>query len=218
MGLVNELQESAERDDVQTLLRKAKRVSAKLRRDDISKWLNNEQNGYPDGAEVPSYRDISISFCYNTNGYLPAGYGQIMRGIVPLPGLGDGLTIPVGEPISAIVGWLDSINAGRGQLYMPLNAEMAEFVRGQLTSNRPEVFDQITLMLQLNESGLRGIPEQVKNRVLDWACDLETAGVTGDEHSFSNTEKETAKTVVFNISNSTIDQLSSSGTNLKGKS
>ncbi|MCH8824779.1 MAG: hypothetical protein IH984_14875 [Planctomycetes bacterium] len=215
MGLVNELQESAERDDVQTLLRKAKRVSAKLRRDDISKWLNNEQNGYPDGAKVPSYRDISISFCYNTNGNLPAGYGQLMRGIVPLPGVGDGLTIPVGHPISTIADWVDSYNAGRGQLYETLDREKADLIRSKLTINRPDLFEQVTLMMQLNESGIRGIPEQVKNRVLDWACDLETAGVTGDGYSFSKTEKETAKTVVFNISHSTIDQLNSSGTNLQ---
>ena len=122
MSLVNELQESAERDDVQTLLRKAKRVSAKLRRDDISKWLKNEQNGYPDGAEVPSYRDISASFCYNTNGYIPAGYGHLMRSIVALPGVGAGLTMRVRRPISTVVGWLDSINAGRVPARTPLRA------------------------------------------------------------------------------------------------
>jgi hypothetical protein len=216
MGLVNELQESAERDDAQTLLRKAKRVSAKLKRDDISRWLKNEQNGYPEGAEVPSYRDINVSFYYNTNGYVPAGYGYLKSGIGPLPGKWPDKTISSRRPISTIVEWVNSINKQGVQIYEELPKDIDELVRALFKSNNPEVLAQITFMVQLNESDIRDIPEQVKNRVLDWACDLESAGVTGDGHSFSNAEKETAKTVILNIINSTIDQLNSSGTNLKG--
>jgi len=51
---------------------------------------------------------------------------------------------------------------------------------------------------------------------LDWACSLETAGVTGDGQSFSDNEKQVAQAVIFNISNSSIDQLNNSGDNIKG--
>jgi len=56
----------------------------------------------------------------------------------------------------------------------------------------------------------------VKNRILDWACALESKGVTGDSQSFSDNEKQSAQTVIFNISNSSIDQLNNSGDNIKG--
>jgi hypothetical protein len=55
----------------------------------------------------------------------------------------------------------------------------------------------------------------VKNKILDWACDLESAGVTGDNQSFSDREKRDGQTVTFNISGSNIGQLNSSGDNLK---
>ena len=77
MGIVNELQASAERDDVLTVLRRAKRLSAKLGLRDISEWVDHEQNGYPPQATIPSYRIVQISVCYNSNGYVPAGYGQL---------------------------------------------------------------------------------------------------------------------------------------------
>jgi hypothetical protein len=92
MGLVNELQASAERDDVLTVLRRAKRVSAKLGRRDISEWLEHEQNGYPDGVKPPNYRRVKVTFAYNTNGPMPVGYGQLRDGIVPLPQINVGQT------------------------------------------------------------------------------------------------------------------------------
>jgi hypothetical protein len=217
MGLVNELQESAERDDVLTVLRKAKRVSSKLGRRDICDWLEHEQNGYPDGAAVPEYRMVPPTFCYDTNGYVPAGYGQLMKGIVPLPpGIVDGNTmpLPMREAVSVVLDLIESMKSGKGVFY-PLPSGAAEILRSVFTSSQPEFLRRVTFLAQLDGARTRAIPEHIKNRVLDWACELEAAGVTGDDQSFSPTEKQAAQTVIFNINHSNIDQLNNSGDNVK---
>ena len=213
MGLVNELQESAERDDVLTVLRKAKRVSSKLSLPDISTWLDHEQNGYPDQKTVPAYREIAASYCYNTNGYIPAGYGLLKSGIIPLDGFGN-ITLPVVVSISTVSSWIAKLQGG-DKLYVSAPNETAAWLRRSLSCSWPEILDQITFMVQLNSSHVQDIPEQVKNKVLDWTCSLESAGVTGEGHSFSNQERQTAQSVVFNITNSKIDQLNSAGANIK---
>lgn len=215
MGLVNELQESAERDDVATVLRKAKRLSSKLARNDIREWLNHEQDGYPSGSQVPDYRVVGVSLCYNTNGYIPAGFGMLRNGIVPLPGFDGNHTLPMLESIGKIIAFIDAMKEGRGGLYVPLSEEMAESIRRQLRCTFPEILDQITFLAHLNSTSVANIPEQVKNKVLDWACTLEAAGVTGEGVAFSEKDKQIASSVIFNIHDSKIEQLNNSGTNLK---
>jgi hypothetical protein len=92
MNLVNELQVSAEKDDVLTVLRKTKRLASKLGRQDIADWLQNEQGGYPGTVPVPEYRKIGTTLAYDTNGYVPAGFGYLRNGIEDLPVAG--LTFP----------------------------------------------------------------------------------------------------------------------------
>jgi hypothetical protein len=55
MSLFNELQVSAESEDVLIVLRKATRLASKLERDDIAGWLEAEQTGYADPDVVPDY-------------------------------------------------------------------------------------------------------------------------------------------------------------------
>jgi hypothetical protein len=79
----------------------------------------------------------------------------------------------------------------------------------------PQFADQITFVLRLNTVQVKSIPDQIKDRVLEWACGLEAAGVTGDGMSFSEKEKQIAHSVTFNIHNSNIGQLNNQGTNLR---
>src|SRR5690348_10915089 len=82
VNLVNELQVSAERDDVLTVLRKTKWLASKLDRQDIAEWLQAEQGGYRDDQPVPEYRKIGTALAYNTNGYIPAGFGYLRNGTI----------------------------------------------------------------------------------------------------------------------------------------
>src|SRR4051812_26630207 len=81
MNLVNELQVSAEKDDVLTVLRKTKRLASKLGRQDINDWLRSELEGYTDSATVPDYRQVRATIAMNTNGHIPAGFGYLANGI-----------------------------------------------------------------------------------------------------------------------------------------
>ncbi len=61
MNLINQLQVSAENDDVLTVLRKTKRLASKLERQDIAAWLEAEQAGYDSNDAVPEYRQVATT-------------------------------------------------------------------------------------------------------------------------------------------------------------
>lgn len=88
MDLVNELQVSAEQDEVLTVLRKTKRLASKLGRQDIGQWLASELEGYKQSETIPAYRQIRATMAMNTNGFIPAGWGYVTRGIKDLPEFG----------------------------------------------------------------------------------------------------------------------------------
>ncbi len=217
MGLVNELQESAESDDVATVLRRAVRLSSKLGRNDITSWLEAEQSGYGDAAPQPEYRVVGTSLYYSTNGYVPAGFGRLRNGSYPLPGILDGQQHFVGASIGTVCSWIENIKNGGGSVSHPLDNSLSNDLRKLLVNatNLPEYLPQLSFQLVFNSAQILDIPEQVKNRVLKWACELEAAGVTGDGATFSNAEKRLAESVTINISHSTVEQLTSSGINLK---
>lgn len=214
MGLVNELQHSASVDDVLTLLRKAKRVSTKLGRKDIDTWLNHELKGYPKGVDPPLYRHVTGTFCFQTNGYIPAGFGYMMNGMRTMEHISFQPTRKIIDPISTIQGWIAILDKGDG-LFEQVEPQIANSLRRTLKCEMPDILNQLSFHMRLDGSQIRDIPEHIKTQVLDWACDLEAAGITGADQTFSADERNAAKTIIFNISNSTIDQLNSAGTNVK---
>jgi len=211
MNLVNELQVSAESDNVVAVLRKARRLASKLERDDIAEWLQSEQSGYTDPEVVPAYRKVHTNLALNTNGPIPAGYGLLMNGVKDLPKCGLEFPFPIMASINTVLTWTAGDAKG---VYFPIEAgsKESQMIRDAFHFESP-YSNQITFMLHLNSSEIMAIPEHVKDKVLDWALALERAGVTGDGMSFSSKEKQIAHSVTFNIIESTIGQLSNSGTN-----
>jgi hypothetical protein len=211
MNLVNELQVSAENDDVLTVLRKAKRLASKLERDDIAEWLQAEQDGYPSGQDVPEYRQITTTYAYNTNGLIPAGYGRLMNGVQELPACGLEFPFPVTAPIATVLTWVEH---DAKNIYHPIEAgsKASEIIRRTFRFDSMYA-NQITFLMHLNGSQITAIPERIKDKVLDWALKLERAGVTGEGMTFSPEDKRIAHSVVFNITDSKIGQLSNSGIN-----
>jgi hypothetical protein len=211
MSLVNELQDSAGSEDVLTVLRKTKRLASKLDRQDIADWLQAEQLGYAPEQTVSQYRMIANRLCYNTNGYIPAGYGMLAKGIQALPHCDLDMPMPVREPISTVLAWID--HGARG-VYNVIaeGSESSELIRQAFQFN-PMFADQLTFLFHLDSSQIKAIPEQIKDKVLDWALALERAGVTGEGMTFSKEEKQIGHSVTFNITDSMIGQLSNSGTN-----
>jgi AbiTii len=215
MNLVNELQVSAEQDDVLTVLRKTKRLASKLGRQDIGEWLRSEFEGYADKKSVPDYRQVRTTFAMKTNGYVPAGYGMVRDGIEQLDGFSHlAPTLPVIDPISDVLAWIESMSSNGNATYCAVHRGMESdrFLRGCVD---PMFREQVSFLLRMNDSQIKGIPEQIKNRVLNWACMLEAAGVHGENMSFDETEKQLAHAITFNISHSKIEQLNNMGTNHK---
>ena len=79
----------------------------------------------------------------------------------------------------------------------------------------PDFAHQLTFMLRLNRDQIRSIPDGVKDRVLDWALELERRSVLGENMTFSDKEKAEAHSITFNINNSQIEQLNNMGQNLR---
>jgi hypothetical protein len=149
----------------------------------------------------------------NTNGYVPAGHGYGMNGIQDLTDFGLNPTVPLVDPISSVLSMINSLSEGQG-MYFPIerHEEMDQYVRRHIN---PLVRHQVSFLLHLNASQIRAVPEQIKNKVLDWACALEQAGVHGDGPSFNEQEKQIGHSVTINISGSQIEQLNNMGNNIQ---
>lgn len=191
MSLVNELQEIAETADILTVLRKAKRVSGKLGRTDILDWINKEINGYGPDDEIPEYRKTEGSLVYNTNGYIPAGFGQLKKGIERVHNFPS---LPTN--VRTDIGTLDSIPDNKIMCEM-LSPELEAKWKSELTTNDPwgdrSVLQQVSLMVEMPSTAIKKIVQSVRDRVLDWAIKLEQEGITGDKHTFTQKEKEMAQ-------------------------
>ena len=215
MNLVNELQVSAGRDDVITVLRNTKRLASKLSLTDINEWLLAEQEGYKPEQTIPAYRMINGRLAYNTNGLIPAGYGLTMNGVQDYPSEAYNIPIPYTESINSLMALLREDNSN-ANLYWPISDDYG--VVQQLRGTFSQRFAyQITFLYRLSKAQLWTIPEVVKDKVLDWACELEQRGVLGENMTFSEDEKSIAHSVTFNIINSQIDQLNNMGNNFRGQ-
>jgi hypothetical protein len=199
MSLVNELQESCEKDDVLTVLRKAKRLSAKLGRDDICDWIDHELNGYKDDDDViPEYRRISITFAYRTNGYVPMGYGMVGNGVQPLPDLHLDLKADMVYSVSEIEQCIKQLDQGNG-LYYELDRATAEHVKSLYMRGDNKIINRFSFLAQYNQTEIRAIADNVKDKILDWACSLERSGVLGTDNSFTDKERNDAQSVNFTL-------------------
>lgn len=213
MNLVNELQVSAEQDDVLTVLRKARRLASKLGVNDIDDWLKAEQNGYSGIQPVPPYRMVKGSLVFQTNGPIPVGWGMTGNGIMDYPG-GFVVDRPMVDGMGEVVSLIETITGTGNGLYMQM--EDGGNLDGFRNTLHPYFADQVTFLLKMNAAQVRAIPEAVKDKVLDWACALERRGVYGDKMTFSDQERRLAHAVTFNINGSNIGQLTNSGNNHRG--
>lgn len=197
-GLVLELQSDALNEDgvpILSLLRKARVVSIKLGVTTIDQWLEHELSGYPTRSSTPEYRRIvGRAVCHNP--YL---------GWVPLDGKGAEaqkmltercLHQPMGELCQ-----FAAKGAGESVLFM-YSAEKAEqFMIGIGARFEPA--------LEVGVNVIHGIIATVRNRILDFALELERQGILGEGMTFSPKEKMAASNISYsiNIENMTDSQL-----------
>ena len=147
----------------------------------------------------------------NVSGYVPAGFGRIMSGVQELPGVNCNPELPMMDSISTVLTLIAGMDDG-SHLSLPIerNTEMDRYYRKFID---PMFSSQISFILNMNPAQVRAIPERIKDKVLEWACALERAGVSGDGLTYSVEDRKIAQSVTFNIYGSQIGQLSNSGTN-----
>lgn len=189
-GLVLELQRDALDRNVRVsdLLRKAFVISRKLNISEIQEWINYELNGYPREEDIiPDYRMIyGTPKIWNPyHGWQPLNFGD--------PKMADQLS---SRKNSQAIGELDELVAkdGSGGLYMPYPQHIINWLM-----ERMDVPLQPSLLVPHTE--VIGILDAVRNKVLDWALQLETQGVLGEGMSFTEKEKQSAHTVTYQVTN-----------------
>lgn len=186
-SLIGEIQKAAidPRSEVSTLLRQLKLAAAKLKIETIGEWVESELNGYPNGREVPSYRKITGSPMVLT---LYSGWEPLM-----LEKKIDFLrTVNIGNSVAGIEALLSEKDSSHLRPYP------SEFVANLSKANGGQV-TQAGCML--SRSSFASILDAVRNLVLNWAIEMEGAGVRGQGLSFTPAEQTSAQqaSAVFNI-------------------
>lgn len=187
-SLVLELQGDALDKSVSAtdLLRKALVVARKLKVTDLVEWLTHELNGYPDGVEVPEYRQLRGELKVHNpyHGWVPLMIADAEKA-----------EMLAKRSTSQSISELDQIASGSGNggmVYVRLpKAIEHKLMKGMDVPLEPAVI--------LSKSQVHGLVEKVRNTVLEWALRLEERGITGEGMSFSPEEQKQAGSVTFNV-------------------
>lgn len=186
-SLVLELQADAldENTSIVSLLRKARTVSSKLSVSTIDQWLDWEMNGYKLASTVPAYREVfGKTVCFNPyRGYIPLDITDPkLKRIVSL----RKLFMPVTQLTQFVGG-----EPGRILLF-PYSPEQS----AKLMSMMQEPFEP---SLEVPANLIEGVVASVRNRILDFALDLERQGILGEGMSFTKQEKLVASQIHYNV-------------------
>lgn len=186
-GLVLELQAACidSSRSITDVLRMASMIAIKLNVPEAKEWLDRELNGYgeKDGGLLPPYR--------------------ITRGQVKALNPHHGLVPALFEN--------PEVENLINDVYIPDSVErLLELMKGEgELSYRFEPHIEAHLIQQQGYAAMRpykvigtshvaGVINSIRNRVLDWALELETNGIIGENMSFNNDEKAKAADVHVN--------------------
>ena len=181
MGIIEQIQKDAlDRSvPVSTLLRKVKLAAAKLGLPKVEGWVDKELKGYDPQDDIPTYREV--------HGYAVAQGG--LPGWMPImfedAKAAEKFSIaPIGQSIPGIEGQIQT-NPGAYLIfpYSPkLKAALNKVNRGRIAN----------CGISFHASSLIPIVEAARTLVLEWAIDMEKAGISGSDISFSNEERARA--------------------------
>jgi len=185
-SLVRKLQADALNDEVRvaTLLRTALMISSKLGVDDIREWIENELNGYPQGVcdkDLPSYRLLPARLCVTNpyRGMIPIEFANVQSREI-FKARGTSYSIPELETMY--------LSEPDGHWAMDFAPETAERIMSNID------IDGQPLSV-IDKSSHVGILEAVRNRLLEWALQLEANGILGEGLEFSSEERSASKDI-----------------------
>jgi hypothetical protein len=176
--LVEKLQQDAMDPNVRVtdLLRRMKFTAVQLGVGKVEDWVEQELNGY-DGPATPDYRTV---------------FGRPMsrhpyRGWEDIGGAPAWMTKRANsQPIASLESMVASATS-ETRMHIPFPEEItAKLNKGHGTKGW-------NCDLVVASSELARIIDKVRNLVLDWALNLQKAGILGSEVSFNDAEKEKAQ-------------------------
>ena len=183
-SLVLELQREALDPQVSCaqLLRKALVVARKLSLSEFETWVLAEMNGYP-SEKVPPYRFLRGE-----------PMGRLGRQTIPIQVSGD---------LALVFSFLNATNAIGEIERMVTDRSGDKFVLLSFSPTHEADLPALTVpgakpVLKVARSSLGAIVEGVRNKVVDWATDLEAKGIIGEGLTVSPEEKLHARTTIQN--------------------
>jgi hypothetical protein len=183
--LILKLQAEATNPDasVTNLLRMAKIAATKLNLKDALVWIDRELNGYMDlkVEDLPPYRRLTG---------IPQGYNPV-HGWQPIQ-FPDTKTADIYSQafIGLALGAIEKSVGERseGSYAFPYGPEEKIAIQQSLRF-------RVDVHISIQQAQLWNIVEQVRNLILNWALELEKAGVLGENMHFSEQEKGDAEPV-----------------------
>lgn len=161
------------------LLRRALVVARRLAVPELVDWISSELNGYY-SEEVPDYRRVR---------------GQLMaenpiNGPIPFfasPEMAELLTdFKVRQSVPELMQLMQSTTG----IYSHFPADIEQALMQMMRKTNGMAMRPV---LRFSSVQVQGVIENVRNRVLEWALDLETKGVLGEGMTFTQQEKETVQ-------------------------
>ena len=167
------------------VLRKARLVAKKLKLSEFEAWLTLEMDGYAEksGSEYPSYRKVpgSPNFFNPFHGWCP-----IMIKDETAYELYH--TVLLSSPIEE----LEKLSKEEDVLTFTYPHRLTSLLSKSIDH-------QFRISALVNPHALSAPVNKVKDTVLEWAIDLEQAGVKGVNLSFSSEDRVEAKTITQNV-------------------
>ena len=167
--------------NISHLLRLSLTVATKLNLSEI-----HELEGYSAAKDIPEYRWVTGSPKLHNpiNGWIPV-LSENRKYIEQINKL------PVGMSIGEVENNVKTQESGSVLIMHYPPAMEAEMMKQFEVPFKPALF--------LPPTANVGILEAVRNKILDWALELESQGIEGDELEFTEKEQEVAASSIYNI-------------------
>jgi hypothetical protein len=173
MSLLREIQDAAVdgASDLESLLRKCRVLATRLKHDELKNWVIWELDGYPKGVELPQYRKFHCQCFGHFMGY---GGSQLRNAPIPESAIPKdfrrGLTFAeLRHGIGALKNMVSTCGGPNMKFSWPAEASsifgeniLEDMVLGQGWMNLPK-------------SAIVGILSTVRNRILNFALEIETS-------------------------------------------
>ncbi len=199
MSLLRDIQDAAidSETDLASLLRKCKVLAARLGSVEFGEWVDNELDGYLSRHELPDYRILSVS----SKGHFSGAYGSGLRNAdIPLSCLPkkwhEVLSHSyMAEPVASIENLVIQNKHDRGTVQEPWNPDLVI----TLGKNIVQQMQCIQAWKVVPVGSIVGLLDQVRNRILKFALEIEAQDPAAGEAELNSNPVEGEKvSQIFN--------------------